>query len=70
MKMNYPVLQGLGHDDVTDAFGPMSALPTTLMISRDGKICATHIRHDGEGNIRDRDQGAAVTRVYMMAAGC
>ena len=23
MKMNYPVLQGLGHDDVQDAFGPI-----------------------------------------------
>ena len=42
MKMNYPVLQGLGHDDVSDAFGPIFGVPTTLMISRDGKICATH----------------------------
>lgn len=42
MKMNYPVLQGLGRDDVMDAFGPIMGLPTTLLISRDGKICATH----------------------------
>ena len=27
MKMNYPVLQGLGHDDVQDAFGPMFGIP-------------------------------------------
>jgi cytochrome c biogenesis protein CcmG/thiol:disulfide interchange protein DsbE len=41
-KMNYPVLQGLGRDDVTDALGPILGLPTTLIISREGKICAAH----------------------------
>ena len=42
-KMNYPVLQGLGRDDVPDAFGPIYGLPTTLLISRDGKICRRHM---------------------------
>lgn len=42
MKMNYPVLQGLGHDEVQDAFGPIFGIPVSVMISRDGKICATH----------------------------
>jgi thiol-disulfide isomerase/thioredoxin len=42
MKMNYPVLQGLGHDDVQDAFGPIWGIPVTVVISRDGKICAKH----------------------------
>jgi len=42
MKMNYPVLQGLGHDDVQDAYGPMFGIPVSVLISRDGKICATH----------------------------
>jgi thiol-disulfide isomerase/thioredoxin len=41
-KMNYPVLQGLGRDDVTDALGPILGLPTTLIIGRDGRICAAH----------------------------
>ena len=41
-KMNYPVLQGLGHNDVQDAFGPIWALPISVIISRDGKICAKH----------------------------
>jgi thiol-disulfide isomerase/thioredoxin len=41
-RMNYPVLQGLGRDDVHDAFGPVYGLPTTLLISRDGKICRKH----------------------------
>ncbi|HKT81214.1 MAG TPA: TlpA disulfide reductase family protein [Vicinamibacterales bacterium] len=41
-QMNYPVLQGLGRDDVQDAFGPLAGIPTTFLISREGKICATH----------------------------
>jgi thiol-disulfide isomerase/thioredoxin len=43
MKMNYPVLQGLGNDPVQDAYGPMFGLPVTVLISRDGKICAKHV---------------------------
>ena len=42
LKMNYTVLQGLGHDDVQDAYGPMYAIPVTILISRDQKICAKH----------------------------
>jgi len=42
-KMNYPVLQGLGRDDVHDAFGPVWGLPTTLIIGRDGRICSKHM---------------------------
>ena len=41
-KMNYPVLQGLNHDDVQDAYGPMWSIPVTAVISRDGKMCAKH----------------------------
>jgi len=43
MKMNYTVLQGLDHDDVQDAFGPIFGVPVTLVISRDGKICTRHV---------------------------
>jgi thiol-disulfide isomerase/thioredoxin len=42
MKMNYPVLQGLGHDDLQDAYGPIFGIPVSVLISREGKICATH----------------------------
>ena len=41
-QMNYPVLQGLDHDDVQDAFGPIFGIPTTIVIGRDGKICRKH----------------------------
>jgi cytochrome c biogenesis protein CcmG/thiol:disulfide interchange protein DsbE len=42
MNINYPVLQGLGQDEMMDAFGPILGVPTTMLISRDGKICAVH----------------------------
>ena len=41
-KMNYAVLQGLGHDDVQEEFGPLWGIPVTVLISRDGKICSKH----------------------------
>ena len=43
MKIAYPVLQGLDHDDVQDAYGPMFGIPVTAVISRGGKVCAKHM---------------------------
>jgi cytochrome c biogenesis protein CcmG/thiol:disulfide interchange protein DsbE len=43
MKMNYLVLQGLDHDDIQDAYGPLFGIPVTVVISRDGKVCAKHM---------------------------
>jgi len=43
MKMNYLVLQGLDHDDLQDAFGPMFGIPVTVLISREGKVCTKHV---------------------------
>ena len=42
-KMAYPVLVGLGRDDVQEALGPVWGLPTTLLINRDGKVCQRHM---------------------------
>ena len=42
-KMIYPILVGLGREDVQEALGPVWGLPTTLLISRDGKVCQTHM---------------------------
>jgi cytochrome c biogenesis protein CcmG/thiol:disulfide interchange protein DsbE len=42
-KMNYPVLQGLGHREVMAAYGSITSLPTTFIISSEGKLCAKHI---------------------------
>ena len=41
--MNYTVLDGNDRDDVERAFGPFVGLPTTLVIGRDGSICAKHV---------------------------
>ena len=41
-KMNYPVLVGLGRDDLQDAYGPMWGIPTTFLIDREGRICRKH----------------------------
>jgi len=41
-NINYPVLQGLGHDDVQEAYGPIWGIPINVLISREGKVCAKH----------------------------
>ncbi len=41
-KINYPILQGLGHEDVQEAYGPIWGIPINILISRDGRICAKH----------------------------
>lgn len=42
-KMNYPILLGLGREDVQDAFGPMWGIPASFIISREGKVCQRHM---------------------------
>jgi thiol-disulfide isomerase/thioredoxin len=37
-KMNYPVLVGLGHENVQEAYGPLFGIPVTVLIGRDGRI--------------------------------
>ncbi len=41
-RMNYPVLQGLNHDDIQNAYGPLWGIPITAIISRDGRVCVKH----------------------------
>lgn len=43
-KINYPVLLGLGRDDLMGpkAYGAMGVFPTTFVIRRDGGICKRH----------------------------
>lgn len=40
--MNYPILNAVDREDIEKAFGPLNGLPTSFVISRDGKVCATH----------------------------
>jgi thiol-disulfide isomerase/thioredoxin len=41
-KMNYPILLGLGREDVQEAYGPMWGIPVSVMIDRNGKVCQKH----------------------------
>jgi len=41
-QMNYPVLVGLGHDDVLDAYGPLWGIPVSVIIDRDGIVAVRH----------------------------
>jgi len=42
LGMNYPVLMGYGRTDLERAFGPLPGMPTSFIISRDGRICGQH----------------------------
>jgi thiol-disulfide isomerase/thioredoxin len=42
-KMNYPVLLGLGREDVQDAYGPIWGIPASFIISREGRVCQKHL---------------------------
>jgi len=41
-QINYPVLLGLDHEDIQDAYGPMYGIPVSVFIGRDGKIARRH----------------------------
>jgi thiol-disulfide isomerase/thioredoxin len=41
-QMNYPVLVGLDHEDLQDAYGPMFGIPVSVFIDRDGVIAKRH----------------------------
>jgi thiol-disulfide isomerase/thioredoxin len=51
LTMNYPIV--LGNDDIAAKFGGMLGLPTTLVVSRDGKIVKRYI---GLANEQDLDK--------------
>ena len=40
--MNYPILNAVDREDIEQAFGPLAGLPTSFVISRDGRICDAH----------------------------
>jgi thiol-disulfide isomerase/thioredoxin len=42
-KINYPILLGLGREDVQEAYGPIYGIPASFLISRDGKVCRRHM---------------------------
>jgi len=42
-KVNYPMVLGLGRDEIQDAYGPIYGIPASFLISRDGKVCKRHL---------------------------
>lgn len=42
LKMNYPVLVGLGEPHVERVFGAMWAIPVTIFVKKDGTVCKRH----------------------------
>ena len=42
-KINYPLLVGQDRDDIQDAYGPIFAIPITVIIGRDGRVCVKHL---------------------------
>ena len=42
-KMNYPILLGLGREDIQDAYGPIWGIPASFIIGRDGRVCKKHL---------------------------
>lgn len=55
--INYPLLVGLGHEDIQDAYGPIYGIPITVLIDRGGKVCKTHAGLASEGQL-ERDIAA------------
>ena len=41
-SVNYPLLVGLGREDLQDAYGPIYGIPITVLIDRQGNICKSH----------------------------
>ena len=52
MKMNYPIV--LGTDDIASKFGGLIGLPTTVVITRDGKIAKRFIGLANRDNSKNR----------------
>ena len=51
MKMNYRVV--IGNDHTADLYGGIEALPTTVLIDRDGRIASTHVGLAGKQEFQD-----------------
>ena len=52
LKPNFPVL--LGNDEMAEDFGGIMALPTTLIIDKQGNITARHMGLVSKGDYEDQ----------------
>jgi thiol-disulfide isomerase/thioredoxin len=42
-KINYPVFVGRDEQELLDAYGPIFGYPISVIVGRDGSVCARHI---------------------------
>lgn len=42
LRMDYPVLVGRGEEEFLESFGPLLGFPTTILVTRDGRVCLRH----------------------------
>jgi cytochrome c biogenesis protein CcmG/thiol:disulfide interchange protein DsbE len=51
MRINYRVL--LGNDHTADLYGGLEALPTTVLVDRDGRVASIHVGLAGKQEFQD-----------------
>jgi cytochrome c biogenesis protein CcmG/thiol:disulfide interchange protein DsbE len=66
MKMNYRVV--MGNDMTADLYGGIDALPTTILIDRDGKIAGTHVGLAGKEEFQDAIEKLLATPTQTRSA--
>jgi peroxiredoxin len=66
MKMNYRVV--LGNDRTSDMYGGIEALPTTVLIDREGRIASMHVGLAGKKDFQDAIEKLLETPAETRAA--
>jgi len=64
--INYRLV--LGNDKIADLYGGLEALPTTLLIDRDGNIAAVHVGLSGKNEFEDGIQELLGASAHASAA--
>jgi peroxiredoxin len=66
MKMNYRVV--IANDRLADLYGGVEALPTTVLIDRDGKVASMHVGLAGKQDFQDAIEKLLQTPAQISAA--
>jgi peroxiredoxin len=66
MKVNYRVV--IGNDRTADLYGGIEALPTTIIIDRDGKVASTHVGLAGKQDFQDAIEKVLQTPTQSSSA--
>lgn len=66
MRMNYRVV--MGNDHTADLYGGIEALPTTVLIDREGKVASVHVGLAGKQEFQDAIEKLLETPAETHAA--